>query len=98
MLDALRNTANSLGYIDEVQARESQVAVAAIQNASGAYVLPGRMGAVAAAQAASWNPEDDFYEVLVDAKGANAYPIVASALGLMSTVAPGASSAHAGLL
>lgn len=84
MVDTLRNTANSLGYIDEVQARQSGLRIVAIQNARGNFVLPGNAGTIAAAQAASWNPAVGFYEVLVDTKEANAYPIVASVFGLIS--------------
>lgn len=84
MVDALRGTPNSLGYIDEVQARGARLGMAAIQNTSGRFVSPGSAGVVAAAEAASWNPASDFYEVLVDGKGEGAYPIVASVFGLMS--------------
>lgn len=83
MLRAIRETPNALGYLDEVQARQSQLSVASLQNAAGRFVAPGSAATAAAAQSASWNAAADFDEVLVDAKGDTAYPIVASVFGLM---------------
>ena len=83
MLRAIRQTPNALGYLDEVQARQAQLTFASLQNAAGRFVAPSAAGAAAAAQSARWNAQADFDEVLVDAKGEAAYPIVASVFGLM---------------
>jgi phosphate transport system substrate-binding protein len=83
MLRTIRETPNALGYLDEVQARQAKLTVAALGNAGGRFVLPGVAGATAAAQSAAWSAAADFDEVLVDAKGEAAYPIVASVFGLL---------------
>ncbi|WP_326534045.1 phosphate ABC transporter substrate-binding protein PstS [Pseudorhodoferax sp.] len=84
MVEAIRRTPHALGYLDEVQARQARLTTAALQNAAGRFVAPGATGAAAAAQSAAWNAAADFNEVLVDARGEGAYPIVASVFGLMS--------------
>lgn len=84
MLDAVRGTPNALGYIDEVQARSAQLRMVAIENASGNFVVPSSASTTAAANSARWDPQADFYEVLINGRGADVYPIVASVFGLMS--------------
>lgn len=83
MLRAIRDTPNALGYLDEVQARQAKIVMASLQNAAGRFVAPSAVAAAAAAQSAVWNAAADFDEVLVDAKGEAAYPIVASVFGLL---------------
>lgn len=84
MVDAVRSTPNSLGYIDEVQARKAQLSMVAVQNASGKFIAPSSAATLAAGSSAAWDPQADFYEVLVNSNGLDAYPIVASMFGLMS--------------
>jgi len=84
MAETLRRTPHSLGYLDEVQAREAGLVVASLRNAAGRFVVPSASAVAAAAGSAGWDAASDFQEVLVDAPGDNAYPVVASVFGLMS--------------
>ena len=77
MVEAVRTTPNSLGYVDEVQARKAQLSMVAIENASGKFIAPSSVATLAAGSSAAWDPQADFYEVLVNGKGLDAYPIVA---------------------
>ena len=76
-------TRNSIGYVEASQAAHTRLNHALIQNASGRFVRPDRAGFEAGAALADWGDTTDFYRVLADANGVNAYPLTAAVFVLM---------------
>jgi phosphate transport system substrate-binding protein len=54
-----------------------------VQNRAGRFVQPGAETFQAAAAAAAWEKTTDFYRVMTDAPGDDAYPITATSFILM---------------
>jgi phosphate transport system substrate-binding protein len=67
----------SIGYVELAYARQNNLAYAAIRNAAGAFVAPSVESATAAAEgiAAKMSPKSDYRVSIVNAPGAQAYPI-----------------------
>jgi phosphate transport system substrate-binding protein len=73
----VRQTPGSIGYVEQVYARQNDLPMAAIRNAAGEFVAPGIEATTAAAVGLEARiPEDnDFRLSIVNAGGAGAYPI-----------------------
>lgn len=71
----IRNVEGSLGYVELTYALQMNLSYAAVQNRSGAFVEPSRASFSAAAAAADWSQQPDFYQIVTDAPGADAWPI-----------------------
>lgn len=73
----VKQTEGAIGYVEEVYARQNQLATAAIRNRAGEFVLPTLEATAAAAEGAAGGltPESDLTVSLVDPPGAGAYPI-----------------------
>jgi phosphate transport system substrate-binding protein len=73
----VKQTPGSIGYVELAYANQNSLPVAALQNQEGNFVLPSLEGATAAAAGvAAGLPEDtDFRVSIVNAPGADAYPI-----------------------
>ncbi|SAK72079.1 ABC phosphate transporter, periplasmic ligand binding protein [Caballeronia pedi] len=71
----IRNVEGSIGYVELTYALQRNLAYTAVQNRSGAFVQPSRATFSAAAAAADWNDRPDFYQIVTDAPGENAWPI-----------------------
>jgi phosphate transport system substrate-binding protein len=84
----VRRVKNSLGYVEYAQATHMGLAFALIQNRSGRFVRPDAATLQAAAASADWKTAADFYLLLTDGPGDQAYPITATAFALMSKAAP----------
>lgn len=69
----LVQTPNSIGYVELIYAKQNNLAVAAMKNKAGKLVVPSVEGVTAAAAGAKM-PED-FRVSIVDAPGAESYPI-----------------------
>ncbi len=74
----VRKTANSIGYVEFAYVARDKLTWGAVQNRAGRFVTPGPVSFAAAADGAQWNSTRDFYLVLTDAGGLNAYPITAT--------------------
>jgi phosphate transport system substrate-binding protein len=74
----------SIGYIELSYALTNKVAYGAVQNAAGNFVLPSNETIQAAAASAEWTKSEDFYLVVTNAPGENAWPITATNFALMS--------------
>ena len=72
------NTENSIGYVELVYANRDRLSWAAVQNRAGRFVSPSAASFQAAAEGVKWDPRQDFYLVLTDAPGTDAYPITAT--------------------
>ncbi len=73
----VKQTPGSIGYVELAYAKQNVLPFASIQNAAGAYVTPSIESVTAAAAGAmsQMGPTSDYRVSIVNAPGANAYPI-----------------------
>ena len=73
----VKQTPGAIGYVELAYAKQNNLSTAAIRNASGSFVAPTPAGMTAAAAGVSENlPADTDYRLtIVNAAGADAYPI-----------------------
>jgi phosphate transport system substrate-binding protein len=71
----VKQTPNSLGYVELIYAEENRLPVAAIKNAAGQWVKPSLDSITAAAAGAAAQLPDDLRVSITNAPGAGAYPI-----------------------
>jgi phosphate transport system substrate-binding protein len=74
----------SIGYVEYAYVLQNKMAWAFVQNAAGNYVAPSADSFQAAAASADWKNSKDFFLVMTNATGAQAYPITASTFVLMA--------------
>ena len=74
---------NSIGYVEYAYVLQNGMAWAFVQNAAGNYVAPSGDSFQAAAASADWANAKDFFLVMTNAPGAQAWPITASTFVLM---------------
>ena len=74
---------NSIGYVEYAYVLQNNMAWAYVQNAAGNFVAPSAESFQAAAASADWTNAKDFYLVMTNAPGAQAFPITASTFILM---------------
>ncbi len=75
---SVKQTANSIGYVEYAYVVENKMTYALVANAEGKYVQPGAASFAAAASRAPWERATDFNLVMTNAPGPNAWPITAS--------------------
>ena len=75
----------SIGYLEYAYAlqRLDKISFGTVQNRAGNFVSPNTKSFQAAASSADWKLAKDFYLVLTDAPGEDAYPITATTFVLM---------------
>jgi len=73
----VKQTPGTIGYVELAYAKQNRLAVASIRNAAGDFVAPSVESATAAAAgvADKLGPNTDYRVSIVDAAGAQAYPI-----------------------
>lgn len=71
----IKQTANSVGYIELIYALNNQIAYGNVKNPAGAFVKPELATVVAAAAGAAKTMPPDFRVSITNAPGKNAYPI-----------------------
>jgi phosphate transport system substrate-binding protein len=74
---------NSIGYVEYAYALHYKMTFGLVQNKLGHYVRPDADTFRAAAEGAEWGGTKDFFLVMTDAPGENAYPITATSFILM---------------
>ena len=74
---------NSIGYVEYAYVLQNGMAYAPLRNAAGQFVAPSAESFQAAAASADWKNAQDFFLVMTNAPGANAYPITATTFVLM---------------
>lgn len=72
-----------IGYVELSYALQNKMAYARLKNASGNYVLPSDESFQAAAASADWVKSKDFFLIMTNAPGKNAWPIAATNFILM---------------
>jgi phosphate transport system substrate-binding protein len=81
--NAVRQTRNSIAYLEFAQALQSKLSYGAVQNRAGRFVAPGAAGLRAAGASAEWSSSRDCFVRLTDAPGEAAYPITVAVYILM---------------
>ena len=73
----IKQTPGAIGYVELVYAKQNNLTIASIKNASGQFVQPSVESVTAAAEGASakFPPNTDYRVSIVNAPGATAYPI-----------------------
>jgi phosphate transport system substrate-binding protein len=71
----VKQTPNSIGYVELIYAVQNKMAYGSVKNASGAFVKADFDTVTEAAAAAARNMPDDFRVSITNAGGKNAYPI-----------------------
>ena len=74
----IKQTPYSIGYVDYADATSNQLQMAVVENKEGSYVAPELKSFQAAAANADLDPKKDFFAVIADPAGKDAYPIVAA--------------------
>ena len=72
-----------IGYVELSYALQNRLAYSRLRNAAGNFVLPSDETFSAAAASANWTATSDFYLVMTNAPGENAWPITATNFILM---------------
>ncbi len=76
-------TKNSIGYVEYAYAHHYNMTFGLVQNKAGRFVMPAAESFEAAAQGVDWTSARDFYLVMTDADGEQAYPITGVTFILM---------------
>jgi phosphate transport system substrate-binding protein len=71
----VKNTPNTVGYVEFAYAAKNKLPVALIKNAAGTFIEPSIDAVTAAAAASAANMPDDLRISITNAQGAQAYPI-----------------------
>jgi phosphate transport system substrate-binding protein len=79
----VNQTKNSIGYVEYAFVLQNNVAYGLVQNKAGKFVKPDATGFQAAAASAEWGKAQDFYLIMTDAPGDDAYPIAATVFVIM---------------
>ena len=86
---------NAIGYVEYAYVLQNHMTYAVMRNAAGHFVAPNTATFQAAAATADWAHAQDFYLVMTNAPGPNAYPITASTFVLMYKQPKNAQSSQA---
>jgi phosphate transport system substrate-binding protein len=76
-------TKNSIGYVEYAYVLQNNMTYGLVQNKVGKFIKPDAAGFQAAAASADWAKARDFYLIMTDAPGDDAYPIAASVFVIM---------------
>ncbi len=74
---------NSIGYVEYAYVLQNKMTFGAVQNKAGKFIKPDNESFQAAAASADWAKAKDFYLVMTDAPGDNAYPVTATTFIIM---------------
>jgi phosphate transport system substrate-binding protein len=76
-------TKGAISYVEYAFALKNNLTYALVQNRAGRFVKPDTRSFQIAADTADWSHAQDFYVVMTDAPGEEAYPITAATFVLM---------------
>jgi phosphate transport system substrate-binding protein len=74
---------NSISYVEYTYALANKLSYGLVRNRAGRFVRPSAESFQIAAATANWREAKDFYLIMTDAPGEDAYPITATAFVLM---------------
>jgi phosphate transport system substrate-binding protein len=72
---SVKQTPNTIGYVELAYAVQNKLPVAQVKNASGSFITPSIDAVTAAASASAGNTPEDLRVSITNAAGAQAYPI-----------------------
>jgi phosphate transport system substrate-binding protein len=75
LIDAVRNTPGSIGYVEQGQAQRAGLRIAALGNGTGQFALPGGPTMLAAVADHDWSGRDGYVTPLTVAADPQAYPM-----------------------
>jgi phosphate transport system substrate-binding protein len=73
----------SIGYVEYAYVLQNKLTYGLVQNQAGTFVKPDITSFQAAAASADWEKTQDFYLILTNAPGSQAYPVTAATFILM---------------
>jgi phosphate transport system substrate-binding protein len=79
----VKQVSGSIGYVEYAYALQNKMSHAVIQNKAGRYVQPNAASFSAAAATVDWTKSKDFYQLMTNAPGANAWPVAATTWVIM---------------
>ena len=79
----VKQVPNSIGYVEYAYVLQNGMAWASVQNAAGRFIAPDAKSFAAAANTAQWDKAEDFFLLMTNAPGADAYPIAATTFILL---------------
>jgi len=91
----LKQTPNSVGYVELIYAEQNKMPYAEVKNAAGTFVKPSLETVTEAAAAAAKDMPEDFRVSITNAAGKNAYPISTFTWMLIPSQIPDAEKARA---
>jgi len=74
----VKQVSGSIGYVEYAYALQNKMSHAVIQNKAGRYVQPNAASFSAAAATVDWRTAKDFYQLMTNAPGTNAWPVAAT--------------------
>jgi phosphate transport system substrate-binding protein len=74
---------NTISYVEYAYAVRNNLTYGLVQNKAGRFVKPDARSFQAAADGTDWGSTKDFYRIMTDASGDDAYPITATSFILM---------------
>jgi phosphate transport system substrate-binding protein len=80
----VQQTANSIGYVEFAYAKQNNMVYTLLKNSAGTFVKPGSETFENAAATGSFDPKNDFYYMLTNAPGKNAWPIAGATFILLA--------------
>ncbi|MDP9065058.1 MAG: phosphate ABC transporter substrate-binding protein PstS, partial [Pseudomonadota bacterium] len=79
----VRRIPNAIGYVEYAYVLQNKMVYGLLQNRAGKFVTPNNDSFQAAAATEDWAGSKDFFLVMTDAPGPNAYPLTATTFILM---------------
>jgi phosphate transport system substrate-binding protein len=80
---AVKQTKNSIGYVEYSYMMQAGLTYAVVQNRAGKFVKPDPRSFQVAASSVDWRRAKDFYVLLTDAEADDAYPLAATTFILL---------------
>ena len=93
----VNQTKNSIGYVEYAYVLQNKMSWGLVQNKAGRFIKPDAASFQAAAASAKWGDAQDFYLIMTDAPGEDAYPIAATVFILMYKQPKDAARANAAM-
>jgi phosphate transport system substrate-binding protein len=79
----VNQTKNSIGYVEYAYVLQNKMIYGLVQNKAGNFTKPDAASFQAAAASADWGNARDFYLIMTDAPGDDAYPVAATVFIIM---------------
>lgn len=85
LVDAVKDTAGSIGYVEVGQARRAELGIVELGNNEGGFVAPGKDSMLAAVSGHDWSGRDQYTTALEPTADRAAYPITVAIYAVVKT-------------